>query len=172
MDQITMLAKQTESVYAWANKLLVSVPHEKWEITPDIIESNIAWQAGHLIISFYYHTVMVTVGHQMEILQQMPLKEYSQLFTTAPPANAKGKITPEQLQRHLLFMQQRSVEVIRSLSPTDLEAALVPSQQPHPIAKNKKEALDWNIQHTMYHCGQIGLLKRVVDKRYDFGLRS
>ena len=33
------------------------------------------------------------------------------------------------------------------------------------------EALEWNINHTMYHCGQIGVLKRVVDARYDFGLQ-
>ncbi|WP_216824389.1 hypothetical protein [Emticicia sp. TH156] len=38
-------------------------------------------------------------------------------------------------------------------------------------SKTKFEALDWNIKHTLWHCRQIGLLKRVVDKRYDFGLR-
>ncbi|MBO9203479.1 MULTISPECIES: DinB family protein [Niastella] len=170
MNQITFLAKQTESAYAWANKLLLSIPHQKWDTTPDIMESNITWQTGHLIVSFYYHSIMVIVGHQKEVLQQVSLKEYGQLFTTAAPVNAKGKFNPEQLSDHLLFMQQRSLEVIQSLSPADLEAALEPVQPAHPIAKNKGEALEWNIQHTLWHCGQISMLKRVVDKRLDFGL--
>jgi len=163
-----MLAKQTESAYAWANKLIVSIPYEKWDTTPDIIESNITWQTGHLIVSFYYHTIMVIVGHQMDLLQQIPLKVYSQLFTNAAPVDAIGKTNPSPLQNHLFLMQQRSLEIIQSLSLADLEADLLPAPFPHPIAKNKYEALDWNIQHTMWHCGQIGLLKRVVDKRFIF----
>ncbi|MCE7059373.1 hypothetical protein [Dyadobacter sp. CY343] len=31
--------------------------------------------------------------------------------------------------------------------------------------------IDWNIKHTVYHCGQIGILSRIVEKRFDFGLR-
>jgi len=172
MDPITILAKQTESVYAWTNKLLNSVPPEKWDTTPDVLESNISWQTGHLIVSVYFHSIMVIVGHQMDVLQQIPLKEYGQLFTNGVPANVRGRIKPEQLQHHLLFMQQRSVEVIKTLSPARLEADLAPTQPAHPIAKNKLEALEWNIQHTMWHCGQIGLLKRVIDERFDFGLQT
>jgi len=172
MDQITILARQTESVYTWTNKLLLTIPHEKWYTTPEVVESNISWQTGHLIVSLYYHSILVIAGHQMNVLQQVPLKGYSQLFTNASPANARGKITPEQLQAHLLLMQQRSLEVIKSLSPADLDMDLTPAQPPHPIAKNKWDALEWNIQHTMWHCGQIGLLKRVIDKRFDFGLQT
>jgi hypothetical protein len=171
MDQIKILARQTESAYEWTNKLLLAVPHEKWDTTPDVIESNISWQTGHLIVSIYYHSILVITGHQMDMLQQLPLKEYSQLFTNASPANARGKVKPEQLQAHLLFMQQRSIEVITSLYPADLEAELMPVQPLHPVAKNKLEALEWNIQHTLWHCGQISLLKRVVDKRFEFGLQ-
>jgi hypothetical protein len=68
-------------------------------------------------------------------------------------------------------MQGRSLEIIKELAPENLHAALEPTRIPHPIAKTKFESLDWNIKHTMYHCGQIGILKRVVDKRYDFGFR-
>jgi len=40
----------------------------------------------------------------------------------------------------------------------------------HPIAKNNFEALDGNIKHTLWHCGQLGILKRVLNERFDFGL--
>lgn len=52
-----------------------------------------------------------------------------------------------------------------------IENKLEPTHVIHPIAKIKREAIDWNIQHTMYHRGQIGILKRIVDERHDFGLR-
>jgi hypothetical protein len=172
MNQIELLVKQTTQAYDWANKLLAPVPHTVWETIPATIDTNITWQAGHLVVSFYYHTIMVITGHQQDVLQQIPLKEYSQLFTLAPPANAAGKTTPEQLLQHLSIVERKSLEIIASLSPDELTNELVPSSRPHPVAKTKQEALEWNIQHTFWHCGQIALLKRVVDQRYDFGWRG
>lgn len=172
MNQVDILLQQTQNAYDWANRVIKSIPYEKWDTTPDIIESNIAWQTGHLIVSYYFHSIMVIKGHQMDILQKLPFKEYSGLFTTGSPAELKGKIDAAQLYEHLLFMEQRSLEIIRSLNEEDLQKELEPSPIPHPIATTKLEALDWNIKHTMYHCGQVGLIKRVVDQRYDFGLKA
>lgn len=70
-----------------------------------------------------------------------------------------------------LLLVKKSIEIIKSLSPGDLQSELEPSPVSHPIAKNKFEALDWNIKHTMWHCGQLGVL-RVVHERYDFGLKK
>ena len=171
MNEIQILAKQTADAYGWANKVLDTIPYAKWDITPEVIQSNITWQAGHLIISFYYHSIMVIAGHQMEILQKVPMKVYSDLFTNASPAAAVGKADPEALHNHLRYLQQKSMEMIGTLSPGDLERNLVPTPMAHPIAKKKGEALTWNIHHTLWHCGQIGLLKRVIDSRFDFGLQ-
>lgn len=38
------------------------------------------------------------------------------------------------------------------------------------VAHTIREALEWNIQHTMWHCGQIGMLSRLPGKRWPFGL--
>lgn len=171
MNPVEILVKQTEDAYGWTNKLLDTIPHNKWDNTPDIIQSNISWQAGHLLMSFYFHSIMVVAGHQKDILQKVPLKEYDKLFTDAEPARAVGKTNPYELQSHLLMVERKSIEVIRSLSPEDLESPLHPSPTPHPIARTKFEAIDWNIKHTMWHCGQIGILKRIVDKRFNFGLK-
>lgn len=167
-----MLVKQTEDAYHWTDKLICAIPYDQWNDTPAIIESNISWQVGHLILSYYYHSIMVITGHQTEIIQKIPLKEYDTIFTDAAPKNAIDKAVPEQLHQQLHLVAQKSVAIIGSLLPADLESELVPSPIPHPIAKNKWEALDWNIKHTMWHCGQIGMLKRVIQKRYDFGLKK
>lgn len=57
------------------------------------------------------------------------------------------------------------------MKESDLEQPLEPFIIEHPVAKTKQEAIDWNIKHTMWHCGQIGLLKRFLVKRHDFGLK-
>jgi hypothetical protein len=63
------------------------------------------------------------------------------------------------------------MDILSTLSNSELNSPLEATATSHPIAATKFEAIDWNIKHTMYHCGQIGILRRIVDKRYDFGLR-
>lgn len=148
-----------------------NIPFEKWEIIPDTIESSINWQVGHLIVSHYFHTIMVIRGHQMDILRQLPIKDYSDYFTIARAAQSVGRFTPEKLLADLKIMQQRSLEILSTVTLEELENPLEPISTPHPVATNKFEAIDWNVKHTMYHCGQIGVLRRVVDRRFDFALR-
>jgi hypothetical protein len=170
MNEIDILVKQTQDAYHWTNKIISAIPTEKWDHTPENLETNIAWQVGHLVISYYFHSIMVIAGHQMDIIQQVPLKEYDRLFTNAPAKDAAGKIKPDKLKEHLRITEKKSIEIIKALSPENLESSLVPGA-PHPIAKNKFEALDWNIKHTMWHCGQLGILKRITGERLDFGLK-
>jgi len=170
MDPLTMIARQTSDAYEWVNKLVAPVPYEQWDTTPAVMDTNITWQVGHLIMSFYFHSIMVIKGHQAVVLRTIPMKEYDAFFTKASPHHVVGKINPTHLHEHLLFMQQQSMEVINVLSPANLDSPLEPTPMKHPIAHTKWESLDWNIKHTLWHCGQIGMLKRVVDKRHDFGL--
>ncbi|AKD57414.1 DinB family protein [Spirosoma radiotolerans] len=171
MTETQMLINQTADAYQWINKLVETVPFEKWKIIPPTVESSIDWQLGHLIISQYFHSILVIRGHQMDILQQLPIREYSDLFTQSEPSQSVGKVASAKLLADLRVMQQKSLAVLTTLQVWELDHRLEPTPTAHPIATTKREAIDWNIKHTMYHCGQIGLIKRVVDKRHDFGLR-
>ena len=171
MNQVDILVRQTEDAYNWTNKLLHSIPHEKWDNMPAVIESTVNWQVGHLIVSSYYNTVMVLVGHHKDVFPVVPLQQYDKLFTNADPKDSVGKVNSRELQSQFVFLQKKSISVISSLTPEDLVNPLEPTSIPHPVAKTKFEAIDWNIKHAMWHCGQLGLLKRIVDQRYDFGLR-
>lgn len=172
MNNVDILFKQTSDAYQWTNKLIDSTPYELWNTTPEVINSNLSWQTGHLIMSFYYHTAMVIVGHQPDILQQIPLKEYSSLYTfNTSPEHSSGKIAPEQLHEQLRIMEEKSLHIIEGLTEENLEQPLEPVGMEHPVANNKFEALDWNIKHTMWHCGQISIIKRTLNEGYDFGLK-
>lgn len=171
MTNLELLTQQTESVYDWTNKLVLSIPFEKWNNIPDKVETSVTWQVGHLLVSHYFNTMMVIVGHQMDILQKIPMKEYDAFFTTGLPKMSSGKIDPEILLKQLQLVQSKSIDIVKSLTADQFDSNLEPTTTPHPIAKTKREAIDWNIKHTMYHCGQIGILKRIIDTRFDFGLR-
>ncbi|GAB3903798.1 DinB family protein [Larkinella knui] len=171
MTETEILINQTSNAYEWTNKLLEAVPFDKWETIPDTVESTINWQVGHLIISHYFHAIMVIRGHQMDVLQRIPIKDYSDFFTVSAPILSVGKTNSMTLLRDLKVIQQKSIEILASLSSAELNRPLEPTPTPHPIAATKFEAIDWNIKHTMYHCGQIGILSRIVAKRYDFGLK-
>lgn len=173
MNEIQILTKQTENAFEWTNKLVASVPTEKWDIIADGIGSNISWQVGHQIISIYYHTIMTTVGHIPELIEKLKLRKYTELCNYDTHAkNMIGKTSPKELKEHLKYMQGKSLEVIESLTESDLWKAVKPTKMPHPVAKTKFEAIDWNIKHTMWHCGQNGMLKRIVHHPHDFGMKK
>lgn len=171
MNVTQRLTTQTKDCYSWINKLIDSIPFDKWEHTPDVLQTNVSWQVGHLVVSLYYHSILVITGHQADILRELPLKRYAELFTAGSPLTVVGQFDPVQLRKHLGLMQERSIMVIESLPAGRLDDALEPVLPAHPVAKNKFEALDWNIKHSMWHCGQLGLLKRVINVRMEFGLK-
>jgi len=171
MQPVDRLLKQTRSTYDFINKLTGSIPFEHWCTIPPGAETSVNWQVGHLVVSVYFHSIMVIAGHQPDILQKIPLREYDSFFTDADPKLSQGKFSSQTLQEHLMLMQEKSLAIIGNLSPESLDGPLHPSPVKHPIADTKFEAVDWNIKHTFWHGGQIGLLKRIVHERYDFGLK-
>lgn len=42
--------------------LLEDIPFDLWYETPEVIEANIAWLTGHLIVSQYFHSIAVITG--------------------------------------------------------------------------------------------------------------
>lgn len=171
MNTIDLLTQQTQDAYTWTNRLIDSIPQKHWEEIPDVLSTSVSWQVGHLILSFYYHSITCITGHQPDVLAKIPLREYAGLYIKTPAKQSAGRVNPEVLHEQLLFVEEKSIASIQSLSADQLQLPLEPTTVPHPIAKNKFEAIDWNIKHTMWHCGQIGILSRVVHQAFDFGLQ-
>ncbi|SFR32307.1 DinB superfamily protein [Robiginitalea myxolifaciens] len=173
MTTIEVLLKQTKQAYSWVHKLKDTVPEEKWDAIAPGMDSSLSWQLGHQIISIYYHTIMTTVGHLPELLETIDLRSYTKLsgYDTRPESVA-GKFSPDQLRKDLKLMEDKSLEVIASLTEEDLDKPVEPTKMPHPVAITKFDAIDWNIKHTMWHCGQMATWKRMVDKPHDYGIRK
>lgn len=172
MNVTDLLIKQTKDAHIWTNKLIDSVAMEQWFDTPNTLASNINWQVGHLVISEYYHAIMVVTGFDAKVAEKIDLKVHNQLYGyESIPKEGIGNNNSETLKAQLLFMQNKVIQTISTLTLEDLESDVEqPVKQKHPVAKTKLEAVSWNIKHTMWHCGQIASIKRVLHGGFDFGL--
>lgn len=80
MKATEILIQQTEQVYALISKLTKSIPYEKWQETPQTLETNVSWQVGHLMVSYHYHTIMCMHGIQKELFVEFPKLHYMVCF--------------------------------------------------------------------------------------------
>ena len=167
-----IILEQTQNAYQWVDKLVASIDPSLWDKIPANLETNLSWQVGHLSLSFNYHSIMVIAGHQTDLYQQFPIQQYAKLFFSRTAEACVGVYSPADLLKHLKAVQNKSIEIISNLNDTLQDQPLEPTDFPHPIAKTKYEALDWNVKHTMWHCGQIAMLKRCLGEGYDFGKAS
>ena len=174
MTVTDVLVKQTQEAHLWTNKLIDSIPQNLWNETPDNIASNISWQVGHLIISEYYHAILVITGFDEEITEKIDLREHNQKYGyDSVPLDQVGMVSSKVLQEQLHFMQNKVIKNINALTLVDLENPVEqPIKQKHPVATTKFDAVSWNIKHTMWHCGQMATIKRLIHGGYDFGLQK
>lgn len=172
MNVIDLLIKQTQDAHIWTNKLINSIPMKNWDDTPDTLASNVSWQVGHLIISENYHGILVVKGFDEEILKKIDLRALNLSFGHgSEPKDVIGNSNPKLLKDQLLFSQRKVIETINALPSKDLQQdVLQPVPQKHPVAETKLEAISWNIKHTMWHCGQIASIKRLIHGGYDYGI--
>jgi hypothetical protein len=170
---INLLKNQTIESHNWVDTLITNFPKDKWFETPEIINSNIAWQIGHLTLSVYYYNVVLIGSPQEHISSKLNLKKYSEFFTASEEKTELIKhFNVDELVENWEFIKLKSIEFITKLSDSDLELEIFKLPKEHPFAKSKLDAISWNIKHSMWHCGQIATITRIIDKPFDISANN
>lgn len=144
-------------------KLLNDTPFNLWYETPRVIETNMAWLTGHLIVSQYYHSIAVITGPNLEIFKEVALSEYFSIYSMMTKSTTNElKPEPIKLMAELEIINSYAIRALNKLTDLNLEESLEPTKLPHPVAKTKYEALTWSFRHEMWHLGQISTLKRII----------
>lgn len=144
-------------------KLLNDTPFDLWYETPKVIETNIAWLTGHLIVSQYFHSIAVITGPNLEIFKEVPLSDYFPIYSMMTKSTTNElQPDPNKLLVELEIMNNYAIRELNKLTDQNLEESLEPTKMPHPVAKTKYEALTWSFRHEMWHLGQISTLKRII----------
>ena len=161
--KVAFIREQSLATRELTLKILRETPFEIWYETPPIIESNIAWQVGHLIVSEYYHSIAVISGPNWDIFKEVLLTAYFPIYSMMTKSTSNEiQPKPETLLRELEIINNYATSQFDTLKDADLDNLLEPTKMKHPIAKTKYEALTWSFRHEMWHLGQISTLKRVL----------
>ncbi len=165
MTRKEFILEQMATVRSRSKALIGEVPQNLWLETPPVIESNIDWQVGHLIVSQYYNMVVVVTGRNPRFADIIPLKQYliNYALGSKPTTTNEGKPSPEEHLRYLDATDEFCRAEFQNLPEEDLDNPLEPAKHEHPVAKTKYEAGNWCFQHEMWHCGQISLIKRTIN---------
>jgi hypothetical protein len=166
-----LLITQTIEANSWVNKLTEGVALDKWFITPEILETSFGWQIGHLTLSQYYYGIVLLKGPDKEFAQQLNMSKYSQLFAKGLKKNELvHAVTVTELIDKWEAVTDKAIGVMRELNDEELIQEIHKMPKPHPFVKTRQDSISWNIKHTMWHCGQMGILKRVIDQPIEFGM--
>jgi uncharacterized damage-inducible protein DinB len=166
-----LLKNQTIESHNWANKLLHNISDEKWFVTPEIIGTNFAWQLGHLTLSQYYYTIVLLNGPNKDFAEKVNMKKYSGLFANGQKRNELfSEVTVDDLKENWNLLQNQTIKILDNLQDKDLNDEIFKLPKPHPFVKTKENSISWNVKHTMWHCGQIAILRRIIDKPLDYGM--
>ncbi len=160
--KVEFIREQSITTRELTKKLLAETPFELWYETPKIIESNIAWQVGHLIVSQYFHSIAVITGPNLDIFNEVPLTSYFPIYSMMTKSTINDlQPEPSRLLNELEIINNYASKQFDNLTDTELASPLEPTKMRHPIAKTKYEALTWSFRHEMWHLGQISTLNRI-----------
>ena len=169
MNELELLIRQNSDVHRWTKRILHDIPMEKWDNTPDTLKTNVSWQVGHLTISNIYHCITLIHGAPKELFGKVDIRTMAALYGMgSDPVASAGQTSTEVLMERLMLVQKECISSMERVTADQLDQPLEPTRFPHPVAKIKREVLSWNVQHVMWHCGQLGLIKRLIDKRLSF----
>ena len=161
MSELKLLVHQIKMAQDHTLQLVLDLDDKFWKLTPPGVKTNINWQVGHIAVSMYYHALICT-GSSVEALKNLiPLRELVLAYKagTSPEEGLQRKPDKNELLKALRIIF-RQVEVsLNSMKEEELEE---PLEEPHPVAKTKKEVLIWCSHHQMWHNGLISMLKRIL----------
>ncbi len=154
-DQIILAKEKT-------GKLIADIPVEKWFQTPNVLESNLNWQIGHIILANYLHGIASISGMNEDFRSKVNIADFIKYYgpKSKPNSFKSEKPSGEELLEIYDLTFVLILKGLEKLTSTDLEKE---TEVPNPAVKTKYQALLWLSQHQSWHNGQIAMLKRVLN---------
>lgn len=165
-------AGQIEFARQYTLELLQHTPQELWFQTPAGAPSCVAWQVGHLAVSQYGLLMFRQRGRQPEDLDLIPGRFRKAFGRGSTPPNdrdqagsgdtAKTVVLPtaDELLQRLGEVHTAAMTEIAAIA--DGQALLDPVDMPYAVYPIKLGAILFCPLHEHIHCGQIGILRRML----------
>ena len=160
MTKIEFIREQIDSSKQQTESLLKEVPTESWLDSPEILNTNLNWQIGHLILANYLHGIASISGANEKVRSKMNVPDYINFYgpKSNPLESMADKPKTEELLKVYEFIFELIYNELQILTENDLNKD---TEIPNPSAKNKGQALVKLFEHQMWHNGQIAMLNRI-----------
>ncbi|MDW5471788.1 DinB family protein [Staphylococcus equorum] len=154
-----MIKEQFQATYNLLNKHIKDIDEEKSAFQPAMVNNNIKWQLGHLILLNDF-LVFETINEE-KVLEQTAAKYF--LWGTSPINFDGNEPSFDELKLLLNEQLDRIFNVLEKQLKKDRNEPIV-LKDVDIVMKNFNESIHFAIIHTNRHFGQIVLLKSMINK--------
>jgi DinB superfamily len=160
--RLEMAARHIQSARDYTLTLLQGLSDEDWFWTPDPPITHIAWQIGHLAFAEYGLVLFRQRGRLPEDAELMS-GSFRKAFAkgTTPSADRSDYPDIVEIRRTFDNVHRQALRELAAMKDAGLDEGIDP---PHAAFASKFGALLFAADHEMLHAGQIGLLRRLMNK--------
>jgi len=161
MNTIELIKDQIISVKEKTDSFIRTIELKKWNISPDILETNMNWQIGHLILANYLHGIASISGANEKVRERINMQNFIKFYGSNSTPNLFLNEKPK--NEEMLKLYEFIFELIfLEISKVKIEELNSVTEIPNPSAETKYEALTTLFKHQSLHNGQIAILNRVL----------
>jgi hypothetical protein len=134
---------------------------EKWNETPETINTNMNWQIGHIILSTYIHGIASNTGANANVTKKINLRNFVRFY--GPNSIPKMFFDEKPKNYELVAIYRFIFDLMYSgLSIINTEELNKATQIANPNANTKFEALTYLYKHQSKHNEQIASLYKIL----------
>lgn len=161
MKALQLIKEQILKSKEKTDQLIKNIPSSKWNTTPSVLNTNMNWQIGHLILANYLHGIASLSGANEKVRKKIDLPNFIKFYgpKSTPIEFQEEKPTHQELIELYEFVFDLILKELETLSTDSL---LQPTEIPNPSAATKYDALITLFTHQYWHNGQIAILNRVL----------
>lgn len=161
MNVIEIIKDQIISTKEKTDNFIKNIELEKWNISPEILETNMNWQIGHLILANYLHGIASISGANEKVRERINMQNFIKFY--GPNSTPHTFLDEKPKNEELLKLYEFIFEIIYlEISKVKIEELNSATEIPNPSAKTKYEALTTLFKHQSWHNGQIAILNRIL----------
>jgi uncharacterized damage-inducible protein DinB len=161
-QRLEIATRHIESARRYTLTLLDDLSDDEWFWTPDPAITNIAWQVGHLAFA-QYGLVMFRQRGRLSGDSELMSGGFRKTFGKGSTPSRQRDDYPTLPEIRMTF-DRIYEQALGELGATLDEGLDDPLDPPHAAFATKYGALLFAADHEMLHAGQIGLLRRFMNK--------
>jgi hypothetical protein len=147
---------------SYTQSLIADIDDADWFQMPAGFKSHVAWQVGHLAMAEYGLCLFRQRG-RAEVDGSLMSSAFRKQFSrgSKPEPDPQRNPTPAEIRDVLARVHEQTMLEIETFSDSQLAESV---DMPYAAVPTKLGALLFCSHHEMLHAGQIGLLRRALNK--------